>query len=338
MTTTSTSVREDEFLAYWEALSAADAPAAYDVFSGAVARGVPLQGALDKLVAAAQLKVGDLWACNEWTVAQEHRVTAVTEEVLERVSLDLPARADGPTVVVACVEREWHAMASLILTVTLRAAGVRVDYLGANVRPADIAARIVAVRPRAVLLSASLNSSLARVRPMVELCRELGTPVVLGGTAFDAAGVRADRLGATSHARTAAEAIELIDRAPESVAPLGPLDHPGVAEAAALQERADELARLVLSTAGLHLGMDAGAAAVRPDDWRVVLATFVPHVLDCLVGALLTEDPTVMTETRVWLDDVLSLRDADPRCGAEIWEALRWHLRDQPLSLALLVD
>ena len=51
------------------------------------------------------------------------------------------------------------------------------------------------------------------------------------------------------------------------------------------------------STSGA--GMDAGAHA--PDDWRVVLATYVPHVVGCVVGGLLTEDPTAISSPEVGL-------------------------------------
>ena len=85
------------------------------------------------------------------------------------------------------------------------------------------------------------------------------------------------------------------------------------------------------------LGLSGGGeAAVSPDDWRVVLATFVPHVVDCLAGALLVEDAGVMSEARTWLGDVLDRRGGDPRALEALEHALVRRLREYPEALRLL--
>jgi hypothetical protein len=71
-------------------------------------------------VVAAQLRVGELGAGHQWTVAREHAATAVAETVVRRLADDLPEPADGPSYVVACVEREWHALPALVVSTILR--------------------------------------------------------------------------------------------------------------------------------------------------------------------------------------------------------------------------
>ena len=68
----------------------------------------------------------------------------------------------------------------------------------------------------------------------------------------------------------------------------------------------------------------------------MVLATFVPHVIDCVAGALLTEDPTVYAETRAWLGGVLAGRGAAPQVLAVVEEALAQRLHDHPEAVRLI--
>ncbi len=115
-------VGEDTFTAYWHALVADDEQGAFRIAARMLADGVPHRRVLEDLVGAAQVRVGRLWACNEWTVAQEHSVSAVTEGVIRRLDALVPPPL-GSTLVVACAEQEWHTLAARLLTTIMRAGG-----------------------------------------------------------------------------------------------------------------------------------------------------------------------------------------------------------------------
>jgi methanogenic corrinoid protein MtbC1 len=330
-------VEQDDLARYWSAVSRADDD---EAVAGALAlrnRGVPLEQILNGLVVATQLRVGELWADNAWSVAREHAATAIAEHVVARLAEDLPEPTTGPVHLVACVEREWHALPALVVATALRSEGHRVDYLGASVPRDRLVARISERAPDVVLLSASMTSSLVRVRREIEAVRETGTPVLVGGHAFDAEGLRARRLGATGFAPSVDEAIAQLRRLPTRVIAALPLVHPAALEAAELTGHIDELARDVMSATDHALGVTGGGEdALPPDDWRVVLATFVPHVVESVVGALLTDDPRVMAETRAWLAGVLIRRGADPRAVPTLDRALVECLREHPEALRIL--
>ena len=332
-----TTLPQDDLARYWSAVSRGDDD---EAIAGALVlrnRGVPLEQILNDLVVGAQLRVGELWADNHWSVAREHDATSVAEAVVGRLTDDLPEPATGPVLTVACVEREWHALPALVVAAVLRSAGRRVDFLGASVTRDRLVDRIGETESDVVLLSASLTSSLPRLRREIEAVRRTGTPVLVGGRAFDPDGVRASRLGATAYAATAEAAIEQLDHLPRTVMPAQPLVHPAALEAAELADRTDELARAVMAATDQAIGLSGGGEdALAPDDWRVVLATFVPHVVDSLIGALLTDDPTVMAETRTWLWDVLVRRGADPRTSVALDDALASVLCERPEALRIL--
>src|SRR5690606_8203008 len=68
------------------------------------------------VVAPAQQQVGELWATDAWSVAQEHAATAVSEAVLGLLGAQIPAPRDTTApVVVSCVEQEWHALPALLV-------------------------------------------------------------------------------------------------------------------------------------------------------------------------------------------------------------------------------
>ncbi|RYP88943.1 twin-arginine translocation pathway signal protein [Nocardioides guangzhouensis] len=337
MNVTIDAIGAEDVEAYWSAVGAGDERAARAVVADVRRRGASPTDVFDGLVIPAQQRVGQRWAANDWTVAHEHAATAISEAVVLRLAADIPDpdRAGRP-LLVACVEREWHALPALVVAHTLRAGGHAVDYLGANVSPETVVGRIIDAGPRAVLVSASLSSSLPRVRRLVEAVTGTGTPVVVGGHAFDAAGVRAARLGATAYAGDVATLDSLLLDLPGHVAPAAPLRHPGAVEALEILAEVDEIGRDVIRGSEVDLGEAGVPDAMAPDDWRVVLSTYVPHVIGCVAGGLLTEDPSVPGQARTWLTDVLALRGGDPRAVDALWQALATRLREYPEAVRLI--
>ncbi|NUS52892.1 MAG: cobalamin B12-binding domain-containing protein, partial [Nocardioidaceae bacterium] len=197
---TGPAVWADEVEGYLATLARGDRTGALGRVRALRDRGHDVRTLIHRLLAPAQLRVGELWLTDEWSVAQEHAATAISEAVLttlavEREAADPPMHA-GPPVVVACVEQEWHALPALMVAEQLRAEGVPVSYLGANSSAQGLVRHVHEVGPRAVLLSCSLGAFLPLVRRQVEAVRETGTPVVVGGAAFDAYGRRAEVVGA----------------------------------------------------------------------------------------------------------------------------------------------
>ena len=313
---------------YWAAVSAGDAAGAHAVAARALADGTDVETFLQEVVVEAQRRVGELWATNDWSVAQEHAATAVSEAVVRRLADTLPV-GSGPLLLVGCAEREWHAMPALVLTTTLRARGLDAVHTGASTSRDELVSAILDRGPRAVLLSASLSSSLPRLRRQVEAVRGTGTPVVVGGRAFTG-GERWRTLGATASAASPAHAVAVLADLPRHVGPAVPLAHPGATESRTLQAAADRVVRDVLAA------LDLGDLALPPDDWRVVLATHTSHVVDSVASALLCDDASVLVEARAWLGEVVTGRGGDPAAVGRLWEALAHELRDFPAALAML--
>ncbi len=334
---------DDEVEAYLEALGRGDRAAALARVDGLEHAGQDVLAIIRGLLAPAQLRVGELWLSDEWSVAQEHAATAVSESVIASLALArakevpaIPGTASAPSVVVSCVEHEWHALPALMVAEHLRADGFSVSYLGANASSSALVRHVHETGPAAVLLSCSLSAFLPVVRRQVEAVRETGTPVVVGGSAFDPEGRRARVLGATGFAATAEDVADVLRTLPAGVPPAAPLQHPGAEEGYVVfgtrEDLADEVERLVAE----DLGLGREAEADREPEWRVVLHDQLPHVVGSLAGALVADDPQVVRQALTWAARVLEHRGAPDRAGLALRAALGVALRDLPTASAVL--
>jgi methanogenic corrinoid protein MtbC1 len=296
------------------------------------ARGEDVSGLIQRLLAPAQLRVGELWASDAWSVAQEHAATAISEAVLTSLATDAAATrtpSGGATLVVTCVEQEWHALPALMVAEHLREEGFAVSYLGANTPVHALVGHVHEVGPRAVLLSCSLSPFLPLLRRQLEAVRETGTPVVVGGSAFDRAGRRARVLGATAFSPSASGLADLVRGLPAAVPPAPPLAHPGAGEAYAVSADremiADDVGR------GVRHRLGSGDAP-----WLQVLDDQLPHLVGTVAGALVTDDAGIVGEALDWLGGVLRSRHAPEGLDAALRGSLTTALRDLPVASRML--
>ncbi|MGZ4428044.1 MAG: cobalamin B12-binding domain-containing protein [Nocardioidaceae bacterium] len=326
---------------YLGALGSGNRAAALEVVGRLRAEGHPSLDIMARVLAPAQLRVGQLWVRDEFSVAQEHVATAITELVLGTLAAEQEARADrerrpGPLVVVSCVEQEWHALPALMVAEYLRTDGFSVSYLGANSSAQHLVRHIHELGPVAVLLSCSLSAFLPVVRRQVEAVRETGTPVVVGGSGFDPDGRRARTLGATAFATAGAEAAGIVRGLPRAVPPAGPLGHPGAAEAYLIfgdrEALADEVERMLLPRLRTEVQPDPSGE----EPWLDVLDDQMPHLVGSVAGALVADDPWVVGDALTWVGTVLENRSAPSGVGAALRGALQDALRDMPVASAML--
>ncbi|HEU4513549.1 MAG TPA: cobalamin-dependent protein [Nocardioidaceae bacterium] len=320
---------------YLAAVSVGDRAGALDLVRRLQKDGASPLEVMTGVIAPAQARVGELWASDAWSVAQEHAATAVSEAVLGMLGAQIPAPLDTSSpVVVTCVEQEWHALPALLVAEHLRSAGIPVSYLGANASAEHLVRHVHEVGPRAVALSCSLSASLPRVRRQIEAVRATGTPVVVGGAAFDRPGRRAQALGATGFAVSGAEAVSAVEALPAATRPAEPLTHPWAEEGFAIHADREPL------TAALRERVAGNRPADSLEDvlsgWQPALLDHLPHLVGALAGALVAGDRTVVEEAAVWLEDVMSHRDAPRGTIHVVMGELRTLVREYPSASELL--
>ncbi|MER6594512.1 cobalamin-dependent protein, partial [Micromonospora purpureochromogenes] len=181
-----------EFL---DALEEADEYGAIDVAVRLLDGGVLVERVLLDLVAPAQSEVGERWVRNEWSVAQEHAATHISERVVAAVAAHANPRPIRGRVVVACMDGEWHALPPRLVAEVLRLRGWQVTFLGASVPAAHLVSYLHRHDAHAVALACALPMRLPYAHRMIEACRRSDVPVVVGGRGFGDDGRWARTLG-----------------------------------------------------------------------------------------------------------------------------------------------
>jgi methanogenic corrinoid protein MtbC1 len=143
-----------------------------------------LEQALAEVVTPALQWAGDAWHRGELSVAQEHAITAKVRAHLGKLISEGRGGVRG-SAVLACAPGEHHDIGLLMLAVTLRADGWRVEFLGADT-PVDAAVAFAErIGAGMLCLSASRTESVDVLRDALGAVEPSGLIViVVGGAAI----------------------------------------------------------------------------------------------------------------------------------------------------------
>ncbi|MFP4634217.1 MAG: B12-binding domain-containing protein [Nitriliruptoraceae bacterium] len=288
-----------------------------------VDEGMPPAVLITDLLGAAQHEVGERWQRAQWTTADEHLVTGVSQAALEALatSTATPVEPQGQ-VVVACAEGDWHALASQMFAELLRARGAGVDYLGASTPADDVAAFLARRRPDALAVTCNLALSYLGTARLVDAAHRQGVAVLVGGRALTPA--RAAVLGADAYGSDVAEALEILRawrEAPPTVSgePVG-LDQ-GALE---LDQRSGDLADVAF------VDLERRFPELQAYDKRQRARTRedLVYIVRYLAAARLVDDPAVYTEFLGWLEPLLAARGVPESALTAGLESLAHLVRD----------
>lgn len=290
---------------YWDAVAQGDSGTATAVAYRELDAGASVIDLLEDLVCAAQAQVGNLWALNEWNIAQEHRATSVGEDVVGALAAGIAGPGAGRHVVIACTDGEWHALPSRVLGAALRSAGHRVSYLGASVPVRHFAQLVHETGPDVTAVSCALSTRLFEARRMIEVSREAGIPVLVGGRGFGPGGRWAATLGADAWAPDARGAVAAMqgDALPSFTTGAPPLPAP--------DDSIEELRRRCpeIVAAGVQVMRARMPDVASYDDEQVRrTAEDIGHIIEFLCAALFVDDVRLFTDFVDWLRAILVAR------------------------------
>lgn len=202
-------------LRYREAAMSGNQLAAQELMSGAMRAGCTLTDAAVRLIQPAMYEIGRLWQKNRVSVAQEHLVTAISQNVLARAYLEAEfAPPAGRKAMFATAAGNHHSLGLRMLSDAFETIGWEVIYLGADVPIADLVRQADASRPELLCLSLSLPRHLAVARETLSCLRaEFGSrcPALWVGGLATLAGDRAWKsVDADGWCADAAQALEQV--------------------------------------------------------------------------------------------------------------------------------
>lgn len=138
----------------------------------------------ERVVAPVLSEVGCRWERGELSIGQEHLLTDRLELAV-RASLRALERAEGPLVLLACIDAEQHVLGLLGAALRFASSGARAVVLGAMTPAAALGDAVRSMAPRLVGLSMALSppNPKALFRSYAKACGP--TPWVVGGAAAE---------------------------------------------------------------------------------------------------------------------------------------------------------
>ncbi|MCX5384475.1 B12-binding domain-containing protein [Streptomyces sp. NBC_00083] len=325
--------------ALWDAVFAGDEYTATSLVQRALDEGHDPESVLLDVIAPVQAEVGEEWAANRMSIAQEHAATAINDRAVAALSMH-PAARNAPErgrITVACVDGEWHALPARLLAEVLRLRGWRVDYLGAQVPVAHLVAHLHRTGPELVALSSSIATRLPTAHATITACQAAGVPVVAGGAAFGPGGRYARLLGADAWAADARRAADRIQNAPIARPEPG---HQQIDDLPHLEDQEYTMvtrARAALVRA-VMLGLDEAFPALRTysDVQRERTAEDLAHIVEFLATALYLDDADLFTDFIAWTASILTARGVPAHSLPPALDLLAGELKDFPRAQRLL--
>ena len=161
-------------------------------------------------------EIGRLWQRNEFSVAQEHLATAIIERQMGDLhSLFKPIKQKQKTLVIGCVDKEFHRLGARMVADFFEQDGWIVYYLGAAVPSKTFIAMAREMKADLIGLASQL---IFRLPAITEFVLELdhsglgGIPVMVGGLAFVQQPELYKTLGVQFSGSDAAEAVRLANQ------------------------------------------------------------------------------------------------------------------------------
>jgi MerR family transcriptional regulator, light-induced transcriptional regulator len=172
----------------------------------------PLETVMLKLIQPLLVEVGELWQRGSLNLTTEHFASSYIQGRLRNLFNSSPKPKKARAVIVTCAPHEQHELGALMLAIMLRRAGYQVYYLGANTPVGDLLAMVQTLRPTAVLISATTESSLEQLKQDSALFQAMPSLVVFGGGAFERQPESASDLGGTYLAADSSGITESLER------------------------------------------------------------------------------------------------------------------------------
>lgn len=324
----------------WNAVAAGDEHTATDVVLRALDDGLDPESVLLDVIATVQGRVGEEWAANRISVAQEHAATAINERAVTALALHSTTARRTPCrgrITVACVDGEWHALPARLLAEVLKLRGWRVDYLGAQVPAPHLISHLHTTKADAVALSSSIATRLPTAHAAITACQAIGVPVLVGGAAFGSDGRYARLLGAEAWAPDARAAA---DRLAEGPLPRPRTDHQQLEDLPHLVDQ--EYTLVARSSASLVRAvflalLDAFPAVQAYDDMqRERTAEDLAQIVEFLAAALYLGDEVLFTRFIIWTDRILRARNVHTQSLPPALDLLARELKDFPRASRIL--
>lgn len=169
---------------YLDSLLAGNRMRCRTIALGLLDGGLPVRSMHIDLIQRSLYEVGQLWECNQVSVATEHIATAISEALLNlALPYVLPDALVGRTVIVAGVSPEVHQVGARIVADTFELHGWESLFVGASTPTEELVRLVRELEPDMVALSLTMFFNIGALESSIESLHEAvpALPIVVGG-------------------------------------------------------------------------------------------------------------------------------------------------------------
>ncbi|HNN01816.1 MAG TPA: cobalamin-dependent protein, partial [Turneriella sp.] len=172
----------DYYADYLQHLINGDRSACEQIIRACLGQNLPYAEIYSDLIQHSLYEVGELWANDKITVAQEHLASSITEFLLVIIHQRLFQKRPSPRkAIIACTQNEMHQIGANRLEIR----GWDSSFLGSNTSSDGVLATIDKIKPQLVGLSVTLTRNLPKVAEVAQQIRQQFPAVrlLIGGQA-----------------------------------------------------------------------------------------------------------------------------------------------------------
>jgi DNA-binding transcriptional MerR regulator/methylmalonyl-CoA mutase cobalamin-binding subunit len=174
----------------------------------------PVDIVTNKLIVPLLKQIGELWATENGSVAEEHFFSIYLRNKIGARLHHQNLQNDGKKIVAACMPGERHEFGILLFALNAHSRGYRIIQLGADMPVGELANVVAITQADAIVLAGSAHADSAEtLRSLKALVNETAVPVFFGGEAVMAFADKLAVIGVISLGPNIASSISLIAKA-----------------------------------------------------------------------------------------------------------------------------
>jgi MerR family transcriptional regulator, light-induced transcriptional regulator len=180
-------ITEEQYQTYLSSLLAGDRRNCSIIVDQLIDINADIRDIYINLFQKSMYKIGNLWEFNKISVAVEHLATSITLNMLNKMyPLLFSSRKLDKSVVISCVEGEYHQIGSQLITDIFEVNGWDSYYLGTNTPIDDLLLFVKEKQPDLVGLSLAIYYNMPNLQRSIKALRKKfpEMPILVGGQAF----------------------------------------------------------------------------------------------------------------------------------------------------------
>jgi methanogenic corrinoid protein MtbC1 len=202
---------------YLEVLQGSDAERANQLIQEAIQSGVDIRDIYLQVLENVQLEVGRLWHANQLSVAEEHYITRITQQIMDSLQQHFqPPKRITRKMVASCVPGELHELGLRMVSDFFKLSGWEVYLTGANTPINDIIKTLKKQHANLLAISVTIPWHVIEAEKLISQIRQdpelRDLKIIVGGRVFTLDPQLWTRIGADEYAPNPKAALEAVEK------------------------------------------------------------------------------------------------------------------------------